>query len=236
MLFEMRRRETRPVDVDKNNHLKFLENDPTDIEVQETEFAGKGLFAGRKFTKGEFIVNYRGVTKETSISDNIYVFDTVKPDHTVIDASNHLGACGRYINDIDPAHSKSCFPEKFFKKKQTNWNEVHNKSNCRRGWRISVWLRPKECSLAEKKYLFMFRILFLIKLTWISLQMKLLIALYQMKLTRMSFQISLLRISPWMSFTRISFQISFSEWYYQSHKIFRIWKTIDVLNSKETPR
>ena len=116
MLFETRRRETRRVDVDRNNHLNFLENDPTDIEVQETEFAGKGLFARRKFTKGEFIVNYRGATKETSISDNIYVFDTVKPDHTVIDASNYPGACGRYNNDIDPAHSKDCFPEKFFKK------------------------------------------------------------------------------------------------------------------------
>ena len=52
MLFEMRRRETRRVDVDRNNHLNFLENDPTDIEVQETEFAGKRLFARRKFTKG----------------------------------------------------------------------------------------------------------------------------------------------------------------------------------------
>ena len=115
MLFEMRRRETRLVEVDRNNHLNFLENDPTDIELQETEFDGKGLFA-RKFTKGEFVVNYRGVTKETSISDNIYVFDTGKPDHTVSDASNYPGACGRYINDIDPAHSKNCFPEKFFKK------------------------------------------------------------------------------------------------------------------------
>ena len=127
MLFEMRR-ETRLVDVDRNSHLNFLENDPTDIDVQETEFAGKGLFARRKFTKGEFIVNYRGVTKETSISDNIYVFDTVKPDHTVI-ASNYPGAWGRYINDIDPAHSKNCFPEKFFKKTK-HWNQVHNKSNC----------------------------------------------------------------------------------------------------------
>ena len=114
MLFEMRRRETRLVDVARNNHLNFLENDPTDIEVQETEFAGKRLFARRKFTKGEFIVNYRGVTKETSNSDNIYVFDIGKPDHTVIDASNYPGACGRYINDIDPTHSKNCFPENFF--------------------------------------------------------------------------------------------------------------------------
>ena len=83
--------------------------------MRETEFAGKGLFA-RKFTKGEFIVNYCGVTKETSNSYNIYVFNIGKPDHTVIDASNYPGACGRYINDIDPAHSQNCFPEKFFTK------------------------------------------------------------------------------------------------------------------------
>ena len=64
-LFEMGRRQTRLLNVHRNNHLNFLENDPTDIEVRETEFAGKGLFAGRKFNKGEFIVNDRGVTKET---------------------------------------------------------------------------------------------------------------------------------------------------------------------------
>ena len=112
----MRRREKRLVDVDRNNHLHFLENDPTDIEVRETEFAGKELYARRKFTKGEFIVNYRGVTKETSNSDKTYVFDTGKPDHTVIDASNYPGACGRYINGIDAEHSKNCFPEKFLTK------------------------------------------------------------------------------------------------------------------------
>ena len=116
------------------------------------------------------------------------------------------------------------FPKSFSKKKQTNWNQVHNKSNCRRGWRISVWLRPKECSLAEMKYLFMLRILFLIKLTWFYVQMKSVIARHQMKLTRISFQKSLLRNSPWMSFTRISFQLSFSEWPYQSHKYFSILK------------
>ena len=55
MLFELRRRETRLVDVDRNNHLNVLEKDPTDIEVRETEFARKGSFARRKFTKGEFI-------------------------------------------------------------------------------------------------------------------------------------------------------------------------------------
>ena len=74
------------------------------------------IFVRRKFTKGESIVNYRGVTKKTSISDNIHLFDTGKSDHTVIDASIYPGACGRYINEIDPAHSKNCFPEKFFKK------------------------------------------------------------------------------------------------------------------------
>ena len=57
-----------------------------------------------------------GSLKENSNSDNIYVFNTGKPDHTVIDASNQPGACGRYINDIDPAHSQNCFPEKFFTK------------------------------------------------------------------------------------------------------------------------
>ena len=73
----MRRRETRLVDVDRNNHLNFLGNDPTDIEVQETEFAGKGLFARRKFTKGELIVSYRGVTKGLQ-SLTIFTFLTLE--------------------------------------------------------------------------------------------------------------------------------------------------------------
>ena len=41
------------------------------------------------------------------------------------------------------------FPRKVFHKNQTKWSQIHNNSSCRRGWRISVWLWPKEWSLAE---------------------------------------------------------------------------------------
>ena len=41
------------------------------------------------------------------------------------------------------------FSRKVFHRNQTKWSQVHNNSNCRRGWRISVWLWPKECYLVE---------------------------------------------------------------------------------------
>ena len=46
--------------------------------------------------------------------DNIYAFDTGKPHHLFIDASDYPNAHGRYINDIDPRCNKNCHPEKFF--------------------------------------------------------------------------------------------------------------------------
>ena len=103
------------IDPDRNNHANFLDKDPPDIEILPSAFAGKGLFAKRRFEKGELIVNYRGAVVISSTSeDNFYAFDTGKPHHLVIDATDYPDAHGRYINDIDNRSNKNCHPEKFF--------------------------------------------------------------------------------------------------------------------------
>ena len=107
------RRKTSTLDPWRNNHLNFLQSDPEDIEVKETSYAGKGLFAKRYFQKHEFIVNYRGQLRGKKDEASGFEFDLGKPRHQIIDATDLTEARGRFINDIDPFHPSNCFPEKF---------------------------------------------------------------------------------------------------------------------------
>ena len=109
------RKKASPLDPFRNNHLNFVDSraDPVDIEVREADFAGKGLFAKRKFQKNEIIANYRGEPRDRKDDGSGFEFDLGKPDHRIIDATNLIDARGRYINDIDPCHTTNCFPEKF---------------------------------------------------------------------------------------------------------------------------
>ena len=51
--------EGRLKDLVRQDPQQFLKADPDDLQVVDTVFAGKGLFAARFFEKGEFICNYR---------------------------------------------------------------------------------------------------------------------------------------------------------------------------------
>ena len=55
--------------LERQNPRNYLDVDPDkmvkDLTVKETPYAGKSLFAGRFFEKGEFVCNYRGERKQT---------------------------------------------------------------------------------------------------------------------------------------------------------------------------
>ena len=104
----------------RQNHLNFEEKDPEDFYVKETCFAGWGLFVNRFFSKGEFILNYRGDRSTDNNADGIYIFDTGKPENVKLDATERSDCLGRYINDVDPFHLPNCQPTKKFNRK----NEV----------------------------------------------------------------------------------------------------------------
>ena len=98
-------------DAMRQNPLNFQCEDPTDLYVKDTEYAGYGLFASRFFSKGEFIINYRG--EKTHETDNtIYVFDTGRPENIKIDATHTTDCMARYINDIDCFKAQNCHPVK----------------------------------------------------------------------------------------------------------------------------
>ena len=92
---------TNEINLWRNNHLNFLNNDPDDLEIRETVYARKGLYASRTFRKNEFVVNYRGELCARRSDDNIFVFDLGQKDNRAIDVSTLTDALGRYINDID---------------------------------------------------------------------------------------------------------------------------------------
>ena len=86
----------------RQNYLNFQEKDPDDFYISETPFAGLGSFAARFFEKGEFLLNYRGDYRTGSVNDGIYVFDTGKPEHIAIDATDRKDCSARYVNDVGP--------------------------------------------------------------------------------------------------------------------------------------
>ena len=94
----------------RQNYLNFQEKDPDDFYISETPFAGFGLFAARFFEKGEFLLNYRGDCRTGSVNDGIDVFDTGKPEHLAIDATDRKDSSARYVNDVDPYHLPNCYP------------------------------------------------------------------------------------------------------------------------------
>ena len=138
----------------RNNHLNFLERDPEYLEIRETEYAGKGVFAKRTFQKNEFIVNYRGILTDKKTSD-IFAFDLGKPDHLIIDAEKTVDSLGRYMNDIDPFHNKNCFPVKFSHDNVVGIKFVTNKVvRCGKEFRYDYGCRKApwmKLSFADKK-------------------------------------------------------------------------------------
>ena len=60
-------RQRENLDATRQDFRNFLDKDPNDLLVKETEFAGKGLFAARFFWKGELVCNYRGTRKTCKI-------------------------------------------------------------------------------------------------------------------------------------------------------------------------
>ena len=96
----------------RNNHLNFFELDHKDLEIKETEYTGKGVFAKRTFRKNEFVVNYRGILTDNHTSE-VFAFDLGRPDHFISDAEKTADSLCRYMNDVDPFHNTNCFPVKF---------------------------------------------------------------------------------------------------------------------------
>ena len=66
-----------------------MNKDPDAFEVREVLGARKGA------SKGEFLLNYRGI------------FETGSPENLTVDASDFV-CLERFINDIDPYHTKIC--------------------------------------------------------------------------------------------------------------------------------
>ena len=97
----------------RGDPMNFVEEDPTDLLVQDSlsQGAGKGLFVTRSFGTKEFLLNYRGDIVEEA-NDSVYVFDTGAPDHTLIDATLRPDCIARYINDSDWEYSDNCRPVK----------------------------------------------------------------------------------------------------------------------------
>jgi hypothetical protein len=98
--------------------LNFLETDPTDVRVVEevTYGAGSGLFAGRDFAIGDFLLVYRGkhmLESEDPRPDrhNFKLCYDWKGQDYIVDAEDE-GGLARMINDVDPYHIPNAVAKK----------------------------------------------------------------------------------------------------------------------------
>ena len=105
-------------DAERQNPCNYQDKDPDDFYISETEYAGTGLFTGRAFQKGDYLLSYRGDVRNSVESDSVYVFDVGKPENVLIDATERFDCKARFINDIDPYSVQNCHPEKRFNEKK----------------------------------------------------------------------------------------------------------------------
>ena len=106
----MRPRRVKGFEVDP---FSFVDKDPDLFEVRDVPHAGRGLFVKREFHKGEFLLNYRGTVKIVA-SDNPYAFETGPPENLVVDSSEDQTCLARFINDVDPYHTRNCEARKIY--------------------------------------------------------------------------------------------------------------------------